>query len=80
MSEIGGAWLPRRVPRGDLFVTGSKTPYELRWNSPSGAELEVVHIYLAVDRLTAALETVYQDKAASVEVIEFLVAMKRSFI
>ena len=45
--EIGGAWLPRRVRRGDLFVTGSKTPYELRWHSPLGAELEVVHIHLA---------------------------------
>ena len=69
--EIGGAWLPRRVRRGDLFVTGSKTPYELRWNSPLGAELELVHIHLAVDQLTAALETVYQDKAAVVEVSEF---------
>jgi hypothetical protein len=69
--EIGGAWLPRRVRRGELFVTGSKTPYELRWNSPLGAELELVHIHLAVDQLTAALETVYQDKAAAVEVIEF---------
>ena len=54
--EIGGDWLTRRVRRGDLFVTGSKTPYELRWNSPLGAELEVVHIHLAVDQLTAALE------------------------
>ena len=39
--EIGGTWLPHRVRRGDLFVTRSKTPYELRWNSPLGAELEV---------------------------------------
>ena len=69
--EIGGAWLPRRVRRGDLFVTRSKAPYELRWNSALGAELEVVHIHLAVDQLTAALETVYQDNAAAVEVTEF---------
>jgi hypothetical protein len=60
------------VRHGDLFVTGSKTPYELSWNSPLGAELELVHIHLAVDQLTAALETVYQDKAAAVEVTEFL--------
>src|SRR5208283_5745768 len=69
--EIGGAWLPRRVRRGDLFVTGSKTPYELSWNSPLGAELELVHIHLAVDQLTTALKTVYQDKAAAVEATEF---------
>jgi AraC family transcriptional regulator len=69
--EIGGAWLPHRVRRGDLFVTRSKTPYELRWNSPLGAELEVVHIHIAVDQFTGALERVYQDKAAAVEVSEF---------
>jgi len=27
--ETGGPWLPRCVRRGDLFVTRSKTPYEL---------------------------------------------------
>jgi hypothetical protein len=69
--EIGGTWLPRRVRRGDLLVTGSKTPYELRWSSPLGAELELVHIHLAVDQLTAALQTVHQDEAAAVEVSEF---------
>ena len=36
--EIGGAWLPRRVRRGDIFVTRTKTPYEMRWNSSLGAE------------------------------------------
>jgi AraC family transcriptional regulator len=69
--EIGGAWLPRRVRREDLFVTGSKTPYELRWKSPLRAELELVHIHIAVDQFTAALEIVYQDKAAPMEVTEF---------
>jgi hypothetical protein len=39
-------WLPRRVRRGDLFVTGSKTPYELRWRSPLGAEMDEIHIHL----------------------------------
>jgi hypothetical protein len=33
--------------------------------------LAFVHIHLAVDQLTAALERVYQDKAAPVEVTEF---------
>jgi AraC family transcriptional regulator len=69
--EIGGPWLPRRVRRGDLFVTRSKTPYELRWRSPLGAEIEVIHIHLGVDRCLAAFEMVYQDKAGSVEVTEF---------
>jgi AraC family transcriptional regulator len=69
--EIGGVWLPRRVRRGDLFVTRSKTPYELRWHSPVGGEIEVIHIHLAVDQCLAAFEMVYQDRAGSVEVTEF---------
>jgi AraC family transcriptional regulator len=69
--EIGGIWLPRRVRRGDLFVTRSKTPYELRWRSPVGGEIEVIHIHLGVDQCLAAFEMVYQDRAGSVEVTEF---------
>jgi AraC family transcriptional regulator len=69
--EVGGAWLPRRIRRGDLFVTRSKTPYELRWRSPLGAEIDVIHIHLGVDQCLAAFEHVYQDKAGAVEVTEF---------
>ena|GEM_PF-5746650 len=39
--EIGGAWQARRLQRGDIFVTRSRTPYELRCKSPAGEELEV---------------------------------------
>jgi AraC family transcriptional regulator len=69
--EIGGAWLPRRVRRGDLFVTGSKTPYELRWRSPLGAEMDVIHIHLGIDQCFAAFAMVYHDQAGAVEVTDF---------
>jgi len=69
--DIGGAWVPRRVRRGDIFVTGSKTPYELRWRSPLGAGIDVIHIHLGVDQCLAAFEMVYQDKAGAVEVTDF---------
>jgi AraC family transcriptional regulator len=69
--EIAGAWLPRRVRRGDLFVTRSKTPYELRWRSPLGAEIDVIHIHLGVDHCLAAFEMVYQDRARTVEMTDF---------
>jgi hypothetical protein len=59
--DIGGAWVPRRVRRGDIFVTGSKTPYELRWRSPLGADLDVIHIHLAVDQCLAVFEIVYHE-------------------
>jgi AraC family transcriptional regulator len=69
--DIGGAWMPRQVRRGEIFVPGSKTPYELRWRSPLGAEIDVIHIHLAVDQCLAAFEMVYQDKATAVEVTDF---------
>ena len=69
--EIGGPWQPHRIRRGDLFVTRSTIPYELRWISPLGAELDVIHIHIAVDQCLAAFEMVYQDKANAVDVIEF---------
>jgi AraC family transcriptional regulator len=69
--DIGDAWLPRQVRRGDIFVTGSKTPYELRWRSPLGAEMDVIHIHLAVDHCLAAFEMVYENKAGGVEVTDF---------
>ena len=69
--EVNGTWLPHSVRRGDRFVTRSTTPYELRWRSPLGAELDVIHIHFAVDRCLAAFETVFKDKASDVEVTEF---------
>jgi AraC family transcriptional regulator len=69
--DVDGTWLPHRVRRGDLFVTRSTTPYELRWRSPFGAELDVVHIHIAVDRCLAAFEALFKEKANDVEVTEF---------
>jgi AraC family transcriptional regulator len=69
--DVGGAWLPRHVRARDLFVTGSKTPYELRWRSPPGAELDLIHLHLAVDQCLAAFERVYPGQADAVEITEF---------
>jgi AraC family transcriptional regulator len=69
--EIGGTWLPTRARCGDLLVTRSKTPYELRWRSPLGAEIDLIHIHLGVEQCFAAFEVVYGDKAGAVEVTEF---------
>ena len=69
--ESGGDWLKRQLQRGDIFVTRSKTPYELRCKSPAGEELDFIVIHLAVDQYLAALETVYPGKADEVEVIDF---------
>ena len=69
--EIGGTWLSRHVQRGDVFITRSKTPYELRWRSPHGSELDVIHVHLAVDQCRSAFDLVHKERANAVEVIEF---------
>jgi AraC family transcriptional regulator len=61
--EPGGPWITRRIGPGDFFVTRSKTPYEVRFASPPGEELETVSIHLAVEPYRAALEEVYPGRA-----------------
>lgn len=69
--DVGGAWINHQIGRGDIFVTRSKVPYEVRFTSPKGEEIDVISIHLAVDRFLAALEAVYPGKADNVEVIDF---------
>ena len=70
-SDVGQAWVRRQLRRGDIFVTRSKTPYELDWKSPVGDELDFIIVHLAVDQFLAALEAVYPGKADEVEVVDF---------
>lgn len=69
--DVGQAWLTRQLRRGDIFVTRSKTPYELQWHSPAGEALESIAIHLAVEPFLAALATAYPGKADAVGVIDF---------
>jgi AraC family transcriptional regulator len=70
-SDVGQAGVRRQLKRGDIFVTRSKTPYELDWKSPVGEELDFIIIHLAVDQFLAALEAVYPGKVDEVEVVDF---------
>ena len=69
--EIGGAWLTRQIGRGHIFVTRSKTPYEVCHTSPVGQQLEIIQVHIAVDQFLAALEMAYPGKSDQVEVIDF---------
>jgi AraC family transcriptional regulator len=69
--EVGEAWLKREIGPGYIFVTRSKTPYEVCHTSRVGKELEIVQVHIAVDRFLAALEVEYPGKTDEVEVIDF---------
>jgi len=69
--EIGDAWLTTQIGRGHVFITRSRTPYEVTHTSPAGAELEIVQVHIAVDQFLAALNVAYPGKIDKVEVIDF---------
>jgi hypothetical protein len=71
--DPGGVWITRQIRRGDSFVTRSRTPYEVRFRSQPGEELEAISIHVAVDAFQTALETIYPGRADEIEVIDFRV-------
>ncbi len=43
--ELGDTWVARQIGRGHIFVTRSKTPYEVSHSSTVGQELEIIQIH-----------------------------------
>jgi AraC family transcriptional regulator len=69
--EIGETWLQRQIGPGYIFVTRSKTPYEVCHTSPLGEELEIVQVHIPVNRFLASLEAAYPGKTEEVEVMDY---------
>jgi AraC family transcriptional regulator len=69
--DVGGKWITRKIQAGDLFVTRSRTPYEVDLQSPPGQELDNISLHIAVEPFLAALEARYPGKADRVEVVDY---------
>ena len=69
--DVGGAWITRQIRGGDMFVTRSRTPYEVDFQSPPGQELDNLSLHIAVEPFLAALEARYPGKADRVEVADY---------
>ena len=69
--DVGGAWITRTIQAGNLFVTRSRTPYEVKFQSPAGQELDSLSLHIAVEPFLAALEARYPGKADRVEVVDY---------
>ena len=69
--DVGQSWIVREIRARDLFVTRSKTPYEVAFRSPAGEELEVIQIHIAVDHFLVALKEVHGTNADKAEMIDF---------
>ncbi|NKN35234.1 helix-turn-helix transcriptional regulator [Agrobacterium sp. a22-2] len=46
--DLDGDWVANTVSVGDLFLTRSPTPYEMRWRAIGDAPFQVMHLYLSV--------------------------------
>ena len=64
-------WITRKIHAGDLFVTRSRTPYEVGFQSPPGQELDNLSLHIAVEPFLAALESRYPGRADRVEVLDY---------
>ena len=69
--DVGGAWITRQIRAGDLFVTRSRTPYEVRFESPPGEELDNLSLHIAVEPFLTALNARYPGNTDRVEVVDF---------
>ena len=69
--DVGGKWITRQIRGGDMFVTRSRTPYEVDFKSPPGEELDNLSIHIAVEPFLAALEARYPGRANRVEVVDY---------
>jgi hypothetical protein len=63
--DVGGKWITRRIGGGDMFVTRSRTPYEVKFQSPPGQELDNLSINIAVEPFQAALTLFNHDSGHS---------------
>jgi AraC family transcriptional regulator len=69
--DVGGAWITNEIRGGDLFVTRSRVPYEVRFESPPGQEVESLAIHIALEPFLSALEAKYPGRADHVEVADY---------
>src|SRR5215213_9280563 len=46
--DVGGAWISRQIRAGELFVTRSRAPYEVRFESPPGQRLDNLSLHIGV--------------------------------
>lgn len=69
--DVGGKWIMRKIRTGDLFITRSRTPYEVDLQSSPGQELDNLSLHIAVEPFLAALEARYPGNANRVEVMDF---------
>lgn len=53
--DLGGPWNSHEVRQGDLFLTASSDPYELKWKAVTDDPVIVMHVTVGLPLLAAAV-------------------------
>ncbi|MBN9415215.1 MAG: helix-turn-helix transcriptional regulator [Candidatus Eremiobacteraeota bacterium] len=61
--EIGGTWLRSEVNAGDMFLTASRTPYEVRWQASGPTLPTVMAVYVGLPLLAEAAADLWGEGA-----------------
>lgn len=57
--EPGGEWSSHRAEPGDVFLTASVTPYELRWKARTPDPSVVMHVFIGLPLLARVTRELY---------------------
>ena len=63
--EPGGPWIKTRVEAGDIFLTASQSPYEVRWRAIG--PFETMHLYLGLPVFNRAMEEAFQKDQGAMQ-------------
>jgi AraC family transcriptional regulator len=68
--ESGKDWMANAVTADDFFLTMSDKPYEMRWQTQSGTEFQVVHVYLSQRLLDMAAQDILGTATNRVRLVD----------
>lgn len=69
--DPGAKWITNHIRSRDFFITRSRTPYEIEFESPPGKEIEALSIHIGTESFLAALEARYPGQSSLVDVSDF---------
>ncbi len=77
--ELGGSWLETLVKAGDFFLTGSQSPYEVRWRAIGSELFTTMHLYLGLPVFNRVIEEAFENDPGAIRLRD-LSGFKDDFI
>lgn len=68
--SLGGQWTAVEVRAGDFFLTHTREPYEMRWQTVGGDRFDVMHLYLGLPLIERAARDLLGEHAGAVTFLD----------